>query len=192
MKKPKIGVDLDDTVIEFVAGLIEFHNKKYGHAHERHHFTNWNIHETWGCTEEEGTRRIVEFYHSEHHQEITAIPGALDALLELSAEYDLVAITARDPIRAPRVLPLIERLFGNIFTEVHFLGHQLSKGDKCVELGVRFMVDDALHNAHSVGERGIQVFLMNQPWNQGTLPPNTIRVANWQEVIAHERLLLLS
>ena len=189
LKMPRIGVDLDDTVIEFVAGLILFHNEKYGHAHERNQFTNWNIHETWGCTEEEGTRRIVEFYHSDHHQEIGAVPGALEALLTLSVDYDLVVITARDAIRAPLVLPLIERHFGSIFSDVHFLGHQMSKGDKCAELGVRFLVDDALHNAHSVGEKGIPVFLMNQPWNQGTLPRNTIRTANWQEVIARERLL---
>lgn len=182
-----IGVDLDDTVIEFVAGFMSYHNRVYGGVLEQHHFTTWNICEVLGCTEIEATRRCVEFFHTEEHFDLGAVPGAKDALTLLSHKYDLVAITAREPERAPRMLHVVERHFGKLFTDVHFLGHQKPKGDHCAELGVHFMVDDGLHNAHSVGGEGIRVYLMDRPWNQcEVLPPNTIRVFHWDDIVRLE------
>lgn len=185
MKKPIIGVDLDDTVLEFMLGMTAYHNRVYGATHERHHFTTFDLHEIWGCTREEATRRIMEFVHSDGHTQIVAVDGSLEALVKLSAEYELIVITARESTRAAVTLPLVERLFGDLFSAVHFLGHQKEKGALCEELGVSFMVDDGLHNAHSVGGRGIQVFLLDQPWNQGDLPPSTMRVEHWDEIVNH-------
>jgi uncharacterized HAD superfamily protein len=187
LEKPKIGIDLDDTVVEFLGGFLVYHNRVYGGTLERHHFTTWNIHEVLGCTESEGTRRCVEFCHTDDHLNLAAVPGAQAALTLLCLKYDLIAITAREPQRAPRMLQVVKRLFGNMFTDVHFLGSHRKKGDLCTDLGVQFMVDDGLHNAHSVGHAGIRMYLMDRPWNQcEVLPPNTIRVFHWDDVLRLE------
>lgn len=185
--KPVMGTDLDDTIIEFVAGFIVYHNRVYGTALARHHFTDFDWHGILGCSEDEASRRVVEFFHSDEHQLLDAVPGAKEALLLLRAKYNVIGITARSPERAPRLLQVVTRLFGDVFTDVHFLGQQKPKGDLCAKLGVRFMVDDGLHNARSVGERGIRVYLMDTPWNQcEVLPPNTIRVFHWNDVLRLE------
>jgi hypothetical protein len=59
-----------------------------------------------------------------------------------------------------------------------------SKGDRCVELGVDFFVDDKLENAHDVAERGIYTLLFHASHNrhrQTVLP----RVKNWLEIDHH-------
>ena len=187
MNKRKIGIDLDDTSIAFVAGLCVYLNRVYGGALTHQHFTTWHIHEVIGCDEEEATRRVAEFCHSDDHKALDAITGAVESLQLLSAIFEPIAITARDAPHAPLMLPIVERHFGNLFTDVHFLGHHKSKGDMCVELGIHFMVDDGLHNADSVGTQGIRVYLMDQPWNQcDVLPPNTIRVYSWEDIVRLE------
>jgi len=181
--KPRIGVDLDDTVVEFVEGLRVWHNRVYGGAHEQKDFTTWQFHEIWGCEQGDVHRRVIEFYGTPEHQEITAISGSQDALRALKDNYELIAITARGVEYAPRMLEIINRYFSDVFADVHFIGIGKTKGAHCVEIGVTLMIDDALHNAQSVGEQGIPVLLMNQPWNQGELPINTTRVMGWKEVV---------
>jgi uncharacterized HAD superfamily protein len=186
LKKPIIGVDLDDTVFEFMQGMITYHNRVYDAAHELCHFTTFdNIHDVWGCSLIEARRRVTEFTDSIEHGAISAVPGSIRALEMLSLEHEIVGITAREPTRAHVTLPLVKRLFGEIFSTVHFVGHKKEKGSLCEELGVRFMVDDGLHNARSVGARGISVFLLDRPWNQGDLPTSTMRVKHWDEIVRH-------
>lgn len=191
MKKPIIGIDLDDTVFEFVKGFCVYHNRVYGSAFEQQHFQSWQMHEVLGCSEKEGRKRIVDFYHADDHQNIEPVDGAQNALRILGMDSDLLAITARDLSRSARMLDLVQWHFKNIFCDVHFLGFQKQKGEHCAELGIQFMVDDGLHNAQSVGERGIPVYLMNKPWNQcaeDSLPPKTIRVFSWDDVLRHQKL----
>ncbi len=166
-----------------MAAMIAYHNREYATSHELHHFTSFDLEKTWECSREEAIHRVTLFSHSEHHFEISEVHGATVALMMLAGKYDLVAVTARDSKSAPRTLPLIEKLFGDLFTDVHFLGYHKSKGEFCKEQGILFLVDDGLHNAHTAGEHGIPVYLMDRPWNQGELPTNTVRVFGWDDVL---------
>jgi len=59
-----------------------------------------------------------------------------------------------------------------------------SKGDRCVELGVDFFVDDKFENAHEVAERGIYTLLFHASHNRDretTLP----RVRSWLDINEH-------
>lgn len=63
-----------------------------------------------------------------------------------------------------------------------------SKGDRCVELGVDFFVDDKFENAHEVANRGIYTLLFHASHNRDrhTILP---RVKDWLEIDEHiERL----
>ena len=168
-----------------MGGFVSFHNRVYGSSHEHHHFTTWHFSEILGCSREEATRRGIEFYHSPDHQKLELVDGAREALRFLALHYELVAITARELSRSARMLELIDQHLFGLFASVHFLGHTKCKGEFCTEIGgVAFMVDDGLHNAEAVGGNGMPVYLMDRPWNQTeVLPPNTIRVHHWDDVI---------
>lgn len=192
-KRKKIGVDIDDTLLGFVTGLVAFHNQVYGTELERHHYTDFDLSRVWGCPSAEVNERVIAFIESPSHREIQPLEGAQEALAELSIIYDPVAITARGHHHAHLANELIDLHFPSVFSEIHFLGHHApvhgtvrprSKGEVCAELEVDFMVEDGLHNAVSVSEQGIRVFLMDQPWNQGPLPRHTIRVFGWKHLMS--------
>lgn len=166
-----------------MAGMIAHHNRVYGTTHKREHFSSFHLHVTLGCTPEEAGRRVSEFFHSDEHQEILPIEGAVSALTILSRDYEPIGITAREKSAEHRTIELVRKHFNNLFSEFRFVGHLKSKGEVCEEIGASFMVDDALHNAISVSAYGIPVFLLDTPWNQGALPRGVVRVKSWEELL---------
>lgn len=63
------------------------------------------------------------------------------------------------------------------------------KGDKCLELGIEFFVEDNLQNAKSVAQRDIYTLLFHASHNRSkltTLP----RVKDWREISSHIRFYL--
>ncbi|HUC01922.1 MAG TPA: hypothetical protein VMA75_03380 [Candidatus Paceibacterota bacterium] len=49
--------------------------------------------------------------------------------------------------------------------------------------GATIMIEDHMTNATVCAEAGIKVFLFDQPWNQGELPPGIERVHSWDEIV---------
>jgi len=79
--------------------------------------------------------------------------------------------------------------------EKHFPGHGLdikfmnfengnkkSKGEYCKEVGITLMIDDDNKNALSCAENGVNVILLNRPWNIGLEHEKIIRVNDWKEI----------
>ncbi len=189
--KRKVGIDLDDVVFNFCAGLCAYHNKTYGTNRRRRDNKNYIVGEMFACGEAEGHKRVYDYYHSPEHGRLRLLCGALQGLKTLAEKRVPIAITARPKAVQHITEQLIARRCPGIFTEFHFLGHhhtsapsKKSKGDICLEHDVEFMVEDALHNAESVGKNGIRVFLFDTPWNQGALPLNTTRVFGWKDLLS--------
>ena len=182
MTKPLIGVDIDDTVVEFMLSLCAFRARAYGDTLQRHHFTTFRLYDVWGCSVDEALRRIEEFYGAPEHALIPAVAGAVEGLSVLAKTYEIHGITARPAHTEALTAALVERHAPGLLSGLHLLGHQRSKGDFCQELGVGLLIDDALHNARSVGDKGIAVLLLDRPWNQGVLPANTTRTMHWREI----------
>jgi len=188
--KPVFGVDVDDTLIHCAAAMCAYLNRVHGYTIEKSDMTTFYFGDLLGLSRQEARAMIYPFHFSKEHENISPISGAHEALSTLSLRYTPIAITARSPTTRIPTVTLVERHFPGIFKEVLFTGYvpgqpYRSKGDVCADLGVAFMVEDALHNAVSVGERGITVYLLDTPWNQGALPPNTIRVACWDDIVRH-------
>jgi len=61
-RKLVIGVDFDDTVFDFNNSLHAYHNAKYGTTVKREDIVSYGIEKVWGCSVEEGARKVFEFY----------------------------------------------------------------------------------------------------------------------------------
>ena len=59
--RPRIGVDIDDTLGDTLGTLIEHHNTHYGTALERHHFHTYDLEAVWGGTFEETYKKMKTF-----------------------------------------------------------------------------------------------------------------------------------
>ncbi len=185
----KIGLDFDDVLFDFNAGLMRFHNDTYGTSYTLEDVTQWDFKELWQCHPDEALRRMQEFVTSPYHNITLPITGAVEAVNTLQAIYELPIITARDKKLDTQTRLAILTHFPNCLKEIHYLhDHDVNvlgtKGEICKKIGVSIMVEDSLGNAETLSSAGIPTLLFDKPWNQAsTLPPHVIRVFGWEHAL---------
>ncbi|MHB8652220.1 MAG: 5' nucleotidase, NT5C type [Minisyncoccota bacterium] len=190
LKRRIIGVDFDDVVVDFNAGLALYHKALYGTSYEKKDILQFDLEQLWGCTRAEAVRRVYEFYHSEHHANLLPVEGAVEALKQLREENTLVMITSRPESVRGLTLDLLGKHIDEVFESTHFLGHyhdakgsQKTKGEVCKEILIDIFIEDSIGNAVTVSEKGIPVLLLDAPWNQGGIPKHITRVFGWSNVL---------
>lgn len=186
MKKVRVGVDLDDVLIDCVPALCEFHNRQYGTNFRRADVRSFHLHEVWGCSTEEVTRCIGEFYGSPEHAKATPVEGAVAAIRKLQERGELTAvITARAESAREATEALLACCYPSLTSLVTYTNHE-TKATVCKELDVQVFMDDAGHNAEDVASVVELSLLFDTPWNRKHVPsrPNLRRVYSWQEALA--------
>ncbi|OGZ15281.1 MAG: hypothetical protein A3J08_00665 [Candidatus Lloydbacteria bacterium RIFCSPLOWO2_02_FULL_51_11] len=187
-----IGLDFDDVLFDFNAGLCGFHNKRYGTSLVKEKITSYLLGDIWGCDLEESVRRINEFYRAPEHAATQPVAGAVEVVGELWRDNRLVVITSRPESVRRETLAWLERWFPFLVGNVHFATHFFhkegseTKGEICRTLGVDIFVDDAPFHMEDISSVVSQVFLFDAPWNQGYTPtsPTIRRVRSWSEIRA--------
>ena len=59
-----------------------------------------------------------------------------------------------------------------------------TKGELCKDLNVDLMIEDDPKYAEDCALKGINVLLLDKPWNQNCIEhENIIRVKNWKEIL---------
>lgn len=173
-----LGIDFDDTLVDFSAQWCKYHLRKYGESHEQF----------WGS--EEGLRRSYEFVHSRFHLLVPAIEGAIEAIQALSQKRDLVIITARDDSLTVPTLNLLEKHFPKAFKRAHFL-HQGNKnifgtkGDMCKKFNVDEFIDDSVAHVTATRDAQIRSFLFTTVTNKNLRVSGVTRVNSWNEMLEH-------
>jgi uncharacterized HAD superfamily protein len=187
-----IGLDLDDVLLDFNAGLCEFYNANYGTSYKREDFTEFALEKIWNVSTEEVKQRIGEYYADDSHWNTTPMPGAVSAVQKLrSLNHKLVIVTAKPDTLREKTHEWLLKHFGEVFQSVHFVGHlhlnndgkKKTKREVCDELGVHVFVEDSMDNAINIVSADRPVFLIDSPWNKGPLPENVKRVKGWEEII---------
>ncbi len=69
----KIGIDLDDVLIEFLPSLIQYHNEAHSTCLELSQFTSYKFWEIWGGTREQAVQKVYAFHKTPHFQNIPAV-----------------------------------------------------------------------------------------------------------------------
>lgn len=183
----KIGIDLDDVLIDFNTHLTYYHNEVYGTSHTKEDFTTWNLWEIWGTTEEESYKRIDDFINSPEHDTILPVLGAVEAIKHLKENHELILITARDSKFSNQAFKLINTFFENAFSSIHFLYDNGvkngTKGGVSKKLGIDVFIDDSLANAENVASEGITSYLFDTPWNKDCRNEKIIRVHSWEDIL---------
>lgn len=187
--KKKVGLDFDDVLIDFSAGLLEFHNATYGTSYTIEDVTSFEYKELWKCDYTESLRRMREFVTSPYHEMTLPIKGAVDAVKFLQRKYDTPVITARDKTLLSETRKVANMYFPRFLKEIHFLHENDlnvlgTKGEVCSRLGVSLMVEDSLGNAETLSKSGIQTLLFDRPWNKSNMLPELVtRVYNWDHAL---------
>lgn len=185
----KIGIDIDDVLVDTVSPLVEFHNLKDGTNHSIGDSEKFGLHTLFKCSEEEGINKVYEFFDSDIFKNLTPFKEAVNVVNLLNESNDLFAITARDGTVKEHTLNWFDEFFKDKFKGIFFTnqfsgnGEIKTKLEFCNELGVSILIEDRRKYALECAQAGIKVFLMDKPWNQNCEHANIIRVKNWGEIM---------
>ena len=121
--------------------------------------------------------QIFDYFHDRSIPALPVMPGARLALRTLQRRFRIVIITARRPSARPQTLEWLHS-HELPFDELH-----LTDDKTDVAEGLVFAVDDHPDHVQDYVNQGIQVFLMDQPWNQCFSASGVTRVANWDQLL---------
>ena len=189
----RIGIDLDDTLVDFNSALREWHNEVYGTSLRRDDFKSYSLNETLGETEEEISQKMNNFYKSAYFENIQPIAGAIAAIEELSQEDELFSITSRPDFLNEKTIRDLDKFFPNKFSDIiHSINHYSKRKNSgklkveiCRDLRASRLIDDSLeYIMQCLGTEIKGLLFGDYPWNQlNGLPTNIIRVKNWREAL---------
>ncbi len=189
LKKLKIGIDLDECLAEFVWGFFNHHNDLYETKFTKRDIFCYNLWEVIGEKREETTKKILYFYQTDHFKELPIVPQSREVTRVLSENNELFVITARPNSLDYATNRFIDQNFHNrfldlIFSNDFFKNGKKKKSDICKNLGIEVMIEDHADYAFDCARNGIQVILLDKPWNHFYFRHNNLtKVSNWNECL---------
>lgn len=178
MKRLSICVDIDGTITDpfyWVDGV----NQHFKKTIKPEDVTTYGIPKSHNISEEE----FLEYYKkhgAKMHLNARIREGAAYYLQALHDAHDIFYVTAR----LSQMNEVTESWFNKYdvpFKEIFYLGSH-DKLNKAHELNCDIFIEDRLENALQLSEAGIEVYLVNCPYNQFELNEKITRVHTWEEI----------
>src|SRR3989344_7803655 len=187
-----IAYNLDEIKFCWYDGFFAWHNQTYGTDFQTSEFKE-KLHIYMGIIDELLLERIHFFYTTPFLKQLSPVSGSIEATRKISESgcfKKSLYVTSRPIYTMQDTLDSLSSHFphtkSNGKHEVHFATEWTnhggkSKADLCVENSVDVIVEDSLKYAKSCAERGIQVILLDCPWNQNGVEelPLVTRVNGW-------------
>jgi len=188
----RIGIDVDDTLLDFVGNYILFHNQMYETKLERADFKTYSFNHAKGGTMEQEVNTLKQFYNTDFFREMLPFPGAVEIIQKLKEENKLFVITSRPLYIRDGTLKQLSEHFSGAFLDVFFSSNYYAqaknsgktKAEICKDLEIALLIDDSLEYAKQCAKEKIRVFLFgnNNPWNQNGIVERVKRVKDWKEI----------
>jgi len=184
----KIGIDIDEVVVEFFRGYLKLFNKKFGTNYSLNDWTSNNIWEFAEVSKEKALETSKEFSESKDFNSLEFVSGAKESISFLEDNNEIFFITSRPDSWKKKTISFFEKNFPKNNFHIYFSGEisggKKSKGEICEELGLRIMVEDNGDYALDCAKRGIKTFLLDKPWNKDYEEhENIIKVSDWGELV---------
>ncbi|MDO8460727.1 MAG: hypothetical protein Q7S74_06470 [Nanoarchaeota archaeon] len=182
-----IGIDIDDSVLEFNDSFREFIRLETGMKIPRKAFTSYDFWKTLECGPSDEFELVKRFYRSTLFDNLKPREGAVDTIHSLaSSGYGLLFISSRFAEGRDKTKSWLERYFRCIRYHSLFSGEidgdGMRKADICLQYGARVMIEDSGSVALDCSQRNppIRTFLFNQPWNSGVEHDYIVPVEDWR------------
>ena len=180
----KLGLDCDDTLMDFIEGLPAAYNQRYGTSYRVTDLSPdfADLRQVLG---DEGYKNLEEMFLDESFVlGISPVPGAVEGVNSLREKgMELYVVSHRQGAPEEVTLRSLHQYFGDTFQEVIFT-YGKPKGEICRKRGIELFVDDLPQNIVSVNQAGIPALLYNRHWNQEVIEHALVkRVKNWKAVV---------
>ncbi len=199
MKIEVINIDTDDVIVDFTGAFILFNNEKYGTNLKREDFTSYSFEKVTGGTIGDEQKRLSEFYKTNYFKEIKPFPYSIETINHLKRFNILYNTTSRPKTISKETLEFFTNYYPGCFSEIFFSFNHYTqwkncgktKAEICLDIAASLMIEDSLEYALQCAEKGVEVLLLDAPWNQNGKHKNITRVYGypdyWKEI---GRLLL--
>ncbi len=196
-RKPIIAIDVDDVLSESLDALRREVNKRVGTEFELH---DYHIEADYHGYAQEVWQRLgldnrismdeLNADKTETRSNMEPHNDAKTVLQELAKDYRLVVITARDPNVEVVTRMWLDRHFTGLFNSVAFTGARddpncKEKGDMCVEIGAKWLIDDSVEHCISAQAKGVQPILFGDYGWHHKAPADLVKAKDWQAVLAY-------
>lgn len=184
----KIGIDIDEVVVEFLKGYLKVYNNKYNKNKKFEDIFSYDLWIPLEIPRDDAFKITDELYNSEDFDNLSLVEGAYNGIIKLSKENDLFFVTSRAEFMEGKTRDFFERFpnlkYKLIFTRDVWGSQEKTKANICKKLGIETIIEDNINYAFDCANLGIITYLLNKPWNQnGSLPKNIIRVENWNQIL---------
>ena len=183
-----IGIDLDEVLSCFVRSFLIHYNQKHGTDFREEDFRSYDFEDTIGGNLESTILERNDFFGSPEFDSITPVAGSIESVDSLSQSHGLYVVTSRVSELKDRTLDWLDRYYRNKFRDVILTGDAVHAGkctkpEICMNLGVELFVEDNLKYAKSFIDSGMEVLLLDRPWNRSG--DVGVRVYNWGEIVEY-------
>ena len=165
-------LDCDDVLADFIGGLGEAYNKKYGTRHNPEDFGPDLVH--WKkLLGPEGILRMYDLFNNgEYAKNLKPVLGSIETIQSLHAVGDeLFVVTSRNGLPLDITPKWLEQIYGSVFQDVIYAkltadDERQTKGEICKKLNPDAAVDDLARHVVDISSRGIPCMLYDQRWNR--------------------------
>lgn len=187
----KLGLDLDDVIIDINRSIREFLKDVYGLSVTLEDHKTFDFHTTWECTPTEAMNRVFEFYESDYMNDIPPIPGSIEAVTSLLDNHEIHFVTSRPHAIEEKTRHWVNTHFPHHSPSIHHTNQftpagnpKVNKSDVLKDLGISIMVEDSPYNIQDISSNNIHVLMYTRPWNQNVEASEHItRVNDWNDVL---------
>jgi 5'(3')-deoxyribonucleotidase len=192
IEKKRIGVDIDDTLFDFVGSFIEYANKVKSFQIKREDFVTYSFDEVLKLPSmREAIGVVFNFYDSDFFKKMPPLPDSLNTIKSLKQKFDLYIVTSRPDYLYNATMTSLWNNFRGFFSEVYFSSNHYtgeknsgkSKAEICLTNGISIIIEDSLEYSLQCAEKGIEAILIDAPWNQNGERKGITRVKNWKEIL---------
>jgi len=189
----RIGIDVDDVLLDTARKVTELYNKKYGTSLTPDNWYDFEPITPWGVDDFRVVYdRVFELMMSDDYLSVGPVKGAQDALADFTASgYELFAITSRSSKMEDATLAQLEVLYPGLFSRdtVFHTDHyehednRRAKREIVEEVQATHFVDDQIAHAREVVLTGAvtMLFCADYHWTKGVSAEGVIRIDGWEE-----------
>lgn len=190
--RSRVGVDIDEVLAPMFNTLSKYHQRNTTRPVKIPVSHRYLYSEAFGITEQKSKKLVRDFYETPEFKTMTPLPGAVNAIEQLSKDRDLYIITGRHDESIDATHDWLNDRFGDRFKDVIFCNHfsdaAVSKADICRKLSIDLMIDDSLltcaecmgHGTNAINFIGNPVY----PWCEESL----ISATCWDDIVERMRL----
>ncbi len=183
----KIGIDLDDVIVEFSRRFLNFYNQRNKTKFRYENWVKYHFSDSFGLERDIVNYFADEFFNSPLLYDLRFVRGSKNSLRDLSKKNELCIVTSRPLRHKERTDDFIRKTLSDIPIKVFYSDdfhkqHSIGKAGICQKEGIDLIIEDNGDYALYCLDKGINAIILKKKWNLG-YSNGIIRANNWNEIL---------